>query len=116
MIITKPTLLRIAGGIGILVVIGLLAWGVSALFVPHLTLTSTAFSEGGTIPTKYTCDGEKVTPPLTIQNIPKGTRSLVLSVFDPDAPKQGFIHWVVSNMNPLVTNIPEGQLPNGRVE
>lgn len=111
----RSLLTKIAGGVAIVIAIGLLAWGISVLFTPQMTVGSPAFV-GGIIPVKYTCDGEKKSPPITIRNVPENTRSLVLTVFDLDAPKEGFVHWVVYNMNPLVTDIPEGQLPNGSVE
>lgn len=68
-----------------------------------LTLTSTAFSEAGNIPAKYTCSGEDVSPPLSWQGVPAQTKSLVLIVDDPDAPdpqapKMTWVHWVLYNI------------------
>jgi phosphatidylethanolamine-binding protein (PEBP) family uncharacterized protein len=51
-----------------------------------LSLTSSAFVEGGEIPTRYTCEGQGVSPPLAWSELPSGTRSLALIVDDPDAP------------------------------
>lgn len=81
-----------------------------------LTLTSPAFKEGERIPVKYTCDGENVSPELLIQNIPEGTKSLVLVMDDPDIPEsvkqsrgiQKFDHWVVYNIPADTGVIPEG--------
>ena len=90
-----------------------------------LQLTSSAFSDGGEIPTRYTCDGGNVSPPLAWSNLPEGTRSLVLVVDDPDAPdpkapKITWIHWVVYNIPPegagLVESASPRNLPPGAVE
>ncbi len=51
-----------------------------------LSLTSSAFVEGGEIPVKYTCQGDDVSPPVAWQGVPNGTLSLVLILDDPDAP------------------------------
>ncbi len=63
-----------------------------------LDVTSTAFEEGGYIPTKYTCEGEDINPPLRIQQIPHGTQTLGIIVEDPDAPKGVYDHWVLWNI------------------
>jgi Raf kinase inhibitor-like YbhB/YbcL family protein len=60
------------------------------------TLTSTAFTEGGAIPRKFSCDGENISPALNWDGAPDDTASLALIVDDPDA--RGFVHWVVFNM------------------
>ena len=65
-----------------------------------LMITSPAFAEGEKIPSKYTCDGENINPPLEISNVPHGAQSLTLFVEDPDAPNRTFIHWVVFNIDP----------------
>ena len=77
-----------------------------------LTLTSSAFSNGGEIPEQYTCSGRDVSPPLAWTGVPEGTRSLVLIVDDPDAPdpkapKMTWVHWVLYNIPPTATAIPE---------
>lgn len=76
-----------------------------------LTLSSSAFEPGQTIPKKYTCDGENLSPPLTINGIPEGTQSLALIVDDPDAPAGTWVHWVVLNIPPQFDEIPEGSTP-----
>ena len=65
-----------------------------------LEVRSTAFSEGGHIPPRYTCEGENINPPLEVDAIPEGTRSLALIVEDPDAPKGVYDHWLVWNIPP----------------
>ncbi len=66
-----------------------------------IRITSPAFGQEGMIPEKYTCDGQKINPPLIISNIPAGTRSLALIVDDPDAPQGTFTHWLVWNIEPI---------------
>lgn len=74
-----------------------------------LKITSSAFSNNGNIPVKYTCEGQQVSPPLDISGVPAGAKSLAVIVHDPDAPvKGGFTHWVLWNMDPSAKNIPEG--------
>jgi Raf kinase inhibitor-like YbhB/YbcL family protein len=65
-----------------------------------LEITSSAFDNGSDIPSKYTCDGEEINPPLSVSNIPEGTKTLAIIVEDPDAPKGTFDHWVTWNLPP----------------
>ena len=65
-----------------------------------MKLASPAFEEGETIPTEYTCEGEGVSPPLQIDNLPDGARTLVLIVDDPDAPGGTWDHWVAFDIAP----------------
>ncbi|MCK4349504.1 MAG: YbhB/YbcL family Raf kinase inhibitor-like protein, partial [Candidatus Krumholzibacteria bacterium] len=58
-------------------------------------LTSPVFEDGGTIPSKYTCDGADVSPPLEWSNVPEDTKSLALICDDPDAPMGTWVHWVL---------------------
>ncbi|KKS37788.1 MAG: PEBP family protein [Parcubacteria group bacterium GW2011_GWD2_42_14] len=78
-----------------------------------LILRSPAFGNGQPIPSKYTCDGEDMSPPIAIEQIPKGTASLVLIVEDSDAPNGTWDHWVVFNIPPSTTRIAEGEPPAG---
>ncbi|MGC9112304.1 YbhB/YbcL family Raf kinase inhibitor-like protein [Acidilobus sp.] len=71
-------------------------------------LFSEAFKEGEVIPVKYTCDGEDISPPLSWSSPPQGTKSLALIMYDPDAPANTFIHWVIYNMPPTLTRLEEG--------
>ena len=66
----------------------------------RLSVTSSAFSDGGMIPSKYTCEGTQTSPPLKVTDIPQRTKSLSIIVNDPDAPMPGgFTHWVVWNLD-----------------
>ena len=76
----------------------------------ELTVSSLAFENNKAIPSKYTCDGEDVNPPLKIEGIPEEAESLVLIVEDPDAPAGLWIHWVVWNVPPTGT-IKEDSVP-----
>jgi len=83
-----------------------------------MELISSAFEHEGSIPSKYTCDGENINPPLRIADIPPSTESLVLIMEDPDVPKHlkedgMWDHWVVFNMPPDTYHIPEGSRPEG---
>jgi Raf kinase inhibitor-like YbhB/YbcL family protein len=59
-----------------------------------ITVSSTAFIDGDTIPPRYTCDGANVSPLLTVVGVPSGTQELATLVEDPDAPGGTFVHWV----------------------
>jgi Raf kinase inhibitor-like YbhB/YbcL family protein len=63
-----------------------------------LKVTSSAFSEGGMIPRQYTCDGPDISPELSWEGVPEGTRSLALICDDPDAPAGTWVHWVLFNI------------------
>jgi Raf kinase inhibitor-like YbhB/YbcL family protein len=76
----------------------------------QIQITSPLFLDGDSIPQRYTCDGEGLSPPLVWENIPTGTQSLVLIMKDPDAPSGNFIHWLVYNIPPGVTHFDEGIL------
>lgn len=76
-----------------------------------LTLTSAAFNSGQMIPKRYTCDGENINPPLSVSGIPEGTQSLSLIVDDPDAPTGTWVHWLVWNIPPQFSDIPEDSSP-----
>ena len=61
-------------------------------------LKSSAFSNGSAVPSKYTCDGQDVSPPLSWSGAPSGTKSYALISDDPDAPMGTWVHWVVWNI------------------
>ncbi len=75
-----------------------------------MEVTSTAFTDNGNIPEKYTCDGQDINPPLNIKNIPDRTQTLVLIVDDPDAPAGTWVHWVIWNIPPREL-IEENSIP-----
>jgi Raf kinase inhibitor-like YbhB/YbcL family protein len=90
-----------------------------------LEITSPAFEDGGAMATRYTCEGQNIAPPLQWTGIPDGTRSLALIMDDPDAPdpaapKMTYVHWVLYNLPPDSTGLPEGvaskNLPAGTLE
>jgi len=75
--------------------------------VMDIELLSAAFNEGEAIPIQYTCDGANVSPPLRWGGIPKNSQSLAIICEDPDAPSGVFIHWVIYNLPPIVSDMPE---------
>jgi len=77
-----------------------------------LDLTSAAFQEGGDIPQKHTCDGPDLSPPLAWNTPPAGTQSLALICDDPDAPVGTWVHWVIYDLPPETTALPEGIPPD----
>jgi Raf kinase inhibitor-like YbhB/YbcL family protein len=76
-----------------------------------LSVKSSAFENNKLIPAKYTCDGDNVNPPLTIESAPEETRSIVLIVDDPDAPVGTWNHWLVWNIPPTTRKIEENTAP-----
>jgi Raf kinase inhibitor-like YbhB/YbcL family protein len=81
-------------------------------------LTSTAFAPGEPIPTKYSCDGEDISPPLQWSDPPQGTQSLALIADDPDAPVGTWVHWVLFNLPAEARSLleavpPDAERPDG---
>lgn len=83
---------------------------------PELQFGSPAFEDGTTIPERYTCEGDDVSPPLFVEDVPAGAESLALVVDDPDAPGGSFTHWLVWNLPPDIEEIPEGIPPKERID
>jgi Raf kinase inhibitor-like YbhB/YbcL family protein len=81
-----------------------------------MNLLSPDFSDGGNIPERFTCEGKDVSPTLTIDGLPKETRSLVLIVDDPDAPGGNFTHWLMWNIMPNPTEIVGNKPPAQAVQ
>lgn len=83
-----------------------------------MQLTSPAFQNNELIPSEYTCDGDNISPPLTIAEVPEGTASLVIVMDDPDIPEEvkgrmgieKFNHWAVYNLPPDTTSLAAGEL------
>jgi Raf kinase inhibitor-like YbhB/YbcL family protein len=84
----------------------------------EISLSSTAFEDGGPIPYLYTCEGDDISPPLQWSGAPVGTRTYAMVCEDPDAPRGTWIHWVLYNISgdaveltKAVPTLPE--LPSG---
>lgn len=93
----------------LLIILLTLTAGTAAVFntmETPFTVTSSAFEDSGYIPRKYTCSGEGASPALTLNDLPKGTKSIAIIMDDPDAPKGTFTHWLVWNL-PAVESITE---------
>jgi Raf kinase inhibitor-like YbhB/YbcL family protein len=72
----------------------------------RLSITSNAFENGERIPSRYTCDGRNVNPPLSIKFIPEDAKCLVIMVIDFDTPLKPWIHWMLWNV-PITHHIKE---------
>jgi Raf kinase inhibitor-like YbhB/YbcL family protein len=73
-----------------------------------MRLTSAAFHAKAAIPSRYTCDGDDISPELSWSDTPAQTKCFVLILHDPDAPRaNGFVHWLVYNIPPGVTHAEE---------
>ena len=79
-------------------------------------ITSPAFHHGSQIPSKYTCDGENISPHLLIHGVPEGARSLALMVEDPDDPAGPSVLWLMWDIPPETREIREHSAPFGGVE
>ncbi len=77
----------------------------------RIVLTSSAFKEGEMIPKKYTCDGPDISPPLRWDSVPSQAKSLALIADDPDAPMGTWVHWVIFNIPPHISDLPENVSP-----
>jgi Raf kinase inhibitor-like YbhB/YbcL family protein len=82
-----------------------------------MEIRSTAFAEGASIPSRYTCEGDDVSPPLAWTGVPAGAKALALIVDDPDAPdpahpKTTWVHWVLYNLPASSTGLAEGVAPS----
>ena len=81
-----------------------------------MKITSPAFQEGGTIPEKFSKNGQNFNPELRIEGAPAEAKSLALIVDDPDAPVGLFTHWLVWNIDAKTTEIAENSVPKGAVQ
>jgi len=80
-----------------------------------MKITSPAFTDGGILPAKYTCDGASISPPVQWQDVPANTKSFALIYDDPDAPAGTWTHWVLYNIPPTTNLLAENAttLPAG---
>jgi Raf kinase inhibitor-like YbhB/YbcL family protein len=78
-----------------------------------IKIGSPAFQEGGMIPERYSCYGDNISPPLSWEGVPEGTKSMALIVDDPDAPGGTFVHWVLYDLPADLEGLPEN-LPSGK--
>lgn len=76
----------------------------------RMKLESPAFKAGATMPRKYTCEGQSLSPALVWSGEPKGTHSLALVVEDPDATSKTWVHWLIFNLPPGQGELPEGMV------
>jgi len=79
--------------------------------IDPMQIISPAFLNNQNIPSKYTCDGEGINPPLEFKEIPPNAQSLVLIVDDPDAPNGTWVHWTLWNIDPATISIAENSVP-----
>ncbi|MEX1012492.1 MAG: YbhB/YbcL family Raf kinase inhibitor-like protein [Waddliaceae bacterium] len=78
-----------------------------------MKLLSSAFRNHEEIPKKYTGEGEDISPPLSLVDVPAQTKSIALIVDDPDAPMGIFVHWIAWNIQPSNLELTENaKLPN----
>ena len=87
----------------------------------NMTVTSSAFHDGGMIPARYTCDGGNISPPLHWSDVPENVKSFALISDDPDAPAGTWVHWVVYNIPAESAGLPEdfpitATFPDGTVQ
>jgi Raf kinase inhibitor-like YbhB/YbcL family protein len=75
----------------------------------EFALQSSAFENAQAIPSRHSCEGEDLSPPLRWSNVPEGTRSLALVVDDPDAPGGVFTHWIAWGLDPGADGLGEGE-------
>ena len=86
-----------------------------------MTIASPAFAPNGAIPSRHTCEGADISPQLTWQGAPPGTKSLALIVDDPDAPdpaapRMTWVHWVLYDIPPSAGGLAEGVAPEALPE
>ena len=78
-----------------------------------MRLKSGDFENGGNIPSEFTCDGKDISPQLSWEEVPDGTKSFALRCDDPDGMSGNFIHWLVYDIPKNVRNIDKGSFPEG---
>lgn len=78
-----------------------------------IEVTSPAFFDGRPIPERHTCHGAGTSPALRWEGVPDGAASLALVVWDPDAPRGAFLHWLVYDVTPGDGGVAAGRVPDG---
>ena len=83
-----------------------------------MEIKSSTFENNGMIPKQYTCDGKDISPPLSWNDIPSDTETIALICDDPDAPMGTWVHWVIYNIPPNISELQENfpkekELSNG---
>lgn len=82
--------------------------GTKDAHMENLKVTTTAFTSGAAIPTKYTADGEDIAPSLSWSAVPPQTKSIAVCVVDTDAPRGDWWHWVLYGLDAKTTELKEG--------
>ena len=102
--------------ISILLIINNFSLVVFAL--PKIQVTSSDFNNKGTIPDIHACSfiGEDKSPALSFSNLPNGTQSIAVIMFDPDAPDKNFVHWIIFNIPANNPNLNQGLSLNATLE
>ena len=80
---------------------------------PTITVASPDFEEGGVIPTRFTCEGIGLSPALLWAGVPADAVALAVIVSDPDAPGGTFLHWLVTELEPMDGSFGRGVAPRG---
>jgi Raf kinase inhibitor-like YbhB/YbcL family protein len=81
-----------------------------------ITVTSPAFTNGGRIPTRYTCDGGSTSPEVRWRGVPQSAKALALVVDDPDASNGPFVHWILLDLARGTTRVAAASVPPGAVQ
>lgn len=100
----------------------------SPVFASQFSVESASIKQGATLSEAQVfkgmgCKGQNLSPQLSWKNAPEGTKSFVITMFDPDAPTggSGWWHWTVGNIPAKTSSIPEGasgteKMPKGSIE
>jgi len=81
-----------------------------------MIVTSSAFAANSAIPDEYTCTGSDVSPQLAWSNTPANAKSVAILVEDPDAPKGTVLHWLVTGIDPAMSAVARGSVPEGAMQ
>ncbi|MFH1614202.1 MAG: YbhB/YbcL family Raf kinase inhibitor-like protein [Planctomycetota bacterium] len=81
----------------------------------EIEVTSSAFEPNAMIPSKYTCDGLNISPPLKWEGVPQAAQSIALISDDPDAPAGTWVHWVMWNIPAATAELPENVRPDKKI-